>query len=203
MKKPINVTVTGATGQIAYSLLFRIAAGCMFGADQAVNLPLLGRVGSNNAALAGTMMELEDCAFPLLWNITDTTDPMVGFRDADVALLVGARPRGPGMERSDLLQANAAIFQTQGKALNEVASRDVKWLVVGNPCNTNAWIAMKNAPDLKPENFSALMRLDQNRAEAQLAKRLQVRTTDLAQVAVWGNQSHSRAADVTFKTACG
>lgn len=203
MKKPINVTVTGATGQIAYSLLFRIAAGCMFGTDQPVNLTLLGRAGSNNAAMTGTMMELEDCAFPLLWNMVDTTDPMQGFRDADVALLVGARPRGPGMERADLLQANASIFQTQGRALNEVASRDVKVLVVGNPCNTNAWIAMKNAPDLKAENFSALMRLDQNRAEAQLAKRLQVRTTDLAHVAVWGNHSPSMAADVTFSTACG
>lgn len=153
--------------------------------------------------MTGTMMELEDCAFPLLWNMVDTTDPMQGFRDADVALLVGARPRGPGMERADLLQANASIFQTQGRALNEVASRDVKVLVVGNPCNTNAWIAMKNAPDLKAENFSALMRLDQNRAEAQLAKRLQVRTTDLAHVAVWGNHSPSMAADVTFSTACG
>ncbi|MDH5537548.1 MAG: malate dehydrogenase, partial [Betaproteobacteria bacterium] len=165
MKRPMRVAVTGAAGQIGYSLLFRIASGQMLGADQPVMLQLL-EIPDEKAqqALKGVMMELDDCAFPLLAGMVPTADPMVAFKDVDVALLVGARPRGPGMERKDLLEANGKIFAPQGKALSEVASRDVKVLVVGNPANTNCLIAMKNAPKLKPANFSAMMRLDHNRA---------------------------------------
>ncbi|MGL6295995.1 MAG: malate dehydrogenase, partial [Plesiomonas sp.] len=161
MKKPIRVAVTGAAGQIGYSLLFRIASGAMLGADQPVILQLLD-ITPSLPALNGVVMELDDCAFPLLQGIVQSDDPKVAFKDVDIALLVGARPRGPGMERKDLLEANGAIFTAQGKALNEVASRDVKVLVVGNPANTNAYIAMKNAPDLNPANFTAMMRLDHN-----------------------------------------
>lgn len=203
-KKPVRVAVTGPAGQIGYSLLFRIASGAMLGADQPVELRLLERAESaSSARLTGTMMELEDCAFPLLHGLSAFRDPVEAFRDADYALLVGARPRAPGMERADLLEANARIFMEQGRALNASASRDVKVLVVGNPCNTNAMIAMKNAPDLAARNFSALMRLDQNRAEAQLAKKLGVRVADIERVAVWGNHSPTMAADVSLATAKG
>src|SRR6516225_4581995 len=169
-KAPIRVTVTGAAGQIGYSLLFRIASGEMLGKDQPVILQLL-EIPDEKAqkALKGVMMELDDCAFPLLQSMVGTPDAKAAFKDVDVALLVGARPRGPGMERKDLLEANGAIFVPQGKALNEVASRDVKVLVVGNPANTNAYIAMKSAPDLPKKNFTAMLRLDHNRALSQLA----------------------------------
>lgn len=204
MKKPVRVAVTGPAGQIGYSLLFRIASGAMLGADQPVELRLLERAESaSSARLTGTMMELEDCAFPLLEGLSAFRDPVEAFRDADYALLVGARPRAPGMERADLLEANARIFVEQGCALNASASRDVKVLVVGNPCNTNAMIAMKNAPELAARNFSALMRLDQNRAEAQLAKKLGCRVADIDRVAVWGNHSPTMAADVSFATVKG
>ena len=204
MKKPVRVAVTGPAGQIGYSLLFRIASGAMLGADQPVELRLLERAESaSSARLTGTMMELEDCAFPLLEGLSAFRDPVEAFRDADYALLVGARPRAPGMERADLLEANARIFVEQGRALNASASRDVKVLVVGNPCNTNAMIAMKNAPELAARNFSALMRLDQNRAEAQLAKKLGCRVADIDRVAVWGNHSPTMAADVSFATVKG
>ncbi|MGN1150088.1 MAG: malate dehydrogenase, partial [Sutterella sp.] len=170
MKAPVRVTVTGPAGQIGYSILFRIASGAMLGADQPVFLTLLERPNPASAsALKGVMMELSDCAFPLLAGMRAVQDPAEAFRDCEVALLIGARPRGPGMERADLLEANAAIFRAQGQALNASASRSVKVLVVGNPCNTNAWIAMKNAPDLDPSCFTAMLRLDQNRAYSQLA----------------------------------
>ena len=173
MKSPMRIAVTGAAGQIGYSLLFRIASGEMLGKDQPVILQLL-EIPEEKAqkALKGVMMELDDCAFPLLAGMVPTADPMVAFKDADVALLVGARPRGPGMERKDLLEANGKIFAPQGKALSEVAKRDVKVLVVGNPANTNCLIAMKNAPGLKPSNFSAMMRLDHNRALTQIAHKV-------------------------------
>jgi malate dehydrogenase len=170
MKAPVRVAVTGAAGQISYSLLFRIAAGEMLGADQPVILQLL-EITPALDALAGTVMEIEDCAFPLVAGIVQTDDANVAFKDADYCLLVGARPRGPGMERKDLLEANAAIFSAQGKAINDNASRDVKVLVVGNPANTNALIAYRNAPDLKPGQFTAMTRLDHNRAMAQLANK--------------------------------
>lgn len=168
MKQPLRVAVTGAAGNISYAMLFRIASGEMLGKDQPVILQLL-EITPALDALKGVVMELEDCAFPLLAGIVQTDDANVAFKDIDYALLVGARPRGPGMERKDLLEANAAIFSAQGKALNEVASRDVKVLVVGNPANTNALIAQRNAPDLDPRNFTAMTRLDHNRAMAQLA----------------------------------
>src|SRR3990167_2339009 len=168
MKQPVRVVVTGAAGQISYSLLFRIAAGQMLGADQPVILQML-EITPALGALQGVAMELDDCAFPLLAGVVMTDDPKVAFKDADYALLVGARPRGPGMERKDLLEANAAIFSVQGKALDEVASRNVKVLVVGNPANTNSLIAQRNAPDLDPRNFTAMTRLDHNRALSQLA----------------------------------
>lgn len=172
MKQPVRVAVTGAAGQIGYSLLFRIASGEMLGKDQPVILQLLEiPVEKAQQALQGVIMELDDCAFPLLVDVIGTDDPKVAFKDADYALLVGARPRGPGMERADLLQENAKIFTVQGKALNEVASRDVKVLVVGNPANTNAYIAMKSAPDLPAKNFTAMLRLDHNRALTQVAKK--------------------------------
>ena len=170
MKSPVRVAVTGAAGQIGYALLFRIAAGEMLGKDQPVVLQLLELpIDKAQAALRGVMMELEDCAFPLLAGMVGTSDPMVAFKDADYALLVGAKPRGPGMERKDLLLENAKIFTEQGKALDKVASRNVKVLVVGNPANTNAYIAMKSAPSLPKKNFTAMMRLDHNRALSQLA----------------------------------
>jgi len=195
MKRPVRVAVTGAAGQIGYSLLFRIASGEMLGKDQPVILQLLD-IPQSMAAVQGVVMELEDCAFPLVQGIITTDDPMVAFKDVDVALLVGARPRGPGMERKDLLEANGAIFTTQGKALNAVASRDVKVLVVGNPANTNAYIAMKNAPDLNPANFTAMMRLDHNRAKSQIAAKLGKPVSAVTKMTVWGNHSATQYPDL-------
>ncbi len=197
MKKPMRVAVTGAAGQIGYSLLFRIASGEMLGRDQPVILQLL-EIPDEKAqkALKGVMMELDDCAFPLLASMLPASDPKVAFKDVDVALLVGARPRGPGMERKDLLEANGAIFVPQGKALNEVASRDVRVLVVGNPANTNALIAMKNAPGLKPRQFTAMMRLDHNRALTQVAQKTRKPVTSVKKMTIWGNHSASQYPDV-------
>ena len=195
MKRPVRVAVTGAAGQIGYSLLFRIASGEMLGKDQPVILQLLD-IPQSMAAVQGVVMELEDCAFPLLQGIVATDDAMVAFKDVEVALLVGARPRGPGMERKDLLEANGAIFTTQGKALNAVASRDVKVLVVGNPANTNAYIAMKNAPDLNPANFTAMMRLDHNRAKSQIAAKLGKPVSAVTKMTVWGNHSATQYPDL-------
>ncbi|RTK99889.1 MAG: malate dehydrogenase [Neisseriaceae bacterium] len=195
MKRPVRVAVTGAAGQIGYSLLFRIASGEMLGKDQPVILQLLD-IPQSMAAVQGVVMELEDCAFPLVQGIITTDDPMVAFKDVDVALLVGARPRGPGMERKDLLEANGAIFTAQGKALNAVASRDVKVLVVGNPANTNAYIAMKNAPDLNPANFTAMMRLDHNRAKSQIAAKLGKPVSSVTKMTVWGNHSATQYPDL-------
>jgi malate dehydrogenase len=197
MKKPMRVAVTGAAGQIGYSLLFRIASGEMLGKDQPVILQLL-EIPDEKAqkALKGVMMELDDCAFPLLQSMVPASDPKVAFRDVDVALLVGARPRGPGMERKDLLEANGAIFVPQGKALDEVASRDVKVLVVGNPANTNALIAMKNAPSLKPRQFTAMMRLDHNRAMTQVAQKTGKPVTSVKKIAIWGNHSATQYPDI-------
>ena len=204
MKAPVRVAVTGAAGQIGYALLFRIASGEMLGKDQPVILQLLELpMEKAQAALKGVMMELEDCAFPLLAGMVGTDDPMVAFKDADVALLVGARPRGPGMERKDLLLENAKIFTAQGAALNKVASRDVKVLVVGNPANTNAYIAMKSAPDLKPENFTAMLRLDHNRALSQLAAKAGVAVGDIEKLVVWGNHSPTMYPDYRFATVNG
>jgi malate dehydrogenase len=197
MKKPMRVAVTGAAGQIGYSLLFRIASGEMLGKDQPVILQLL-EIPDEKAqkALRGVMMELDDCAFPLLQSMVAASDPKTAFRDVDVALLVGARPRGPGMERKDLLEANGAIFVPQGKALNEVASRDVKVLVVGNPANTNSLIAMKNAPSLKPSQFTAMMRLDHNRALTQVAQKTGKPVTSVKKMSIWGNHSATQYPDV-------
>ena len=197
MKKPMRVAVTGAAGQIGYSLLFRIASGEMLGKDQPVILQLL-EIPDEKAqkALKGVMMELDDCAFPLLQSMVPASDPKVAFKDVDVALLVGARPRGPGMERKDLLEANGAIFVPQGKALNEVASRDVKVLVVGNPANTNSLIAMKNAPDLKPSQFTAMMRLYHNRALSQVAQKAGKPVTSVKKMSIWGNHSATQYPDV-------
>ncbi|WP_372012285.1 malate dehydrogenase [Pseudoxanthomonas sp. 10H] len=204
MKTPVRVAVTGAAGQIGYALLFRIASGEMLGKDQPVILQLLELpMEKAQAALKGVIMELEDCAFPLLAGVVGTDDPEVAFKDADVALLVGARPRGPGMERKDLLLENAKIFTAQGAALNKVASRDVKVLVVGNPANTNAYIAMKSAPDLKPENFTAMLRLDHNRALSQLAAKAGVAVGDIEKLVVWGNHSPTMYPDYRFATAGG
>ncbi len=199
-----RVAVTGAAGQIGYALLFRIANGDMLGPDQPVILQLL-EIPEEKAqkALAGVIMELEDCAFPLLQGVVATGDPKVAFKDADVALLVGARPRGPGMERKDLLSANAQIFTAQGKALNEVASRDVKVLVVGNPANTNAYIAMKSAPDLPRENFTAMLRLDHNRAQSQLAAKTGKPVGEIEKLVVWGNHSPTMYPDYRFATVAG
>lgn len=199
MKKPLRVAITGAAGSIGYALLFRIAAGDMLGKDQPVILQLLELPieGAQNA-LKGVMMELEDCAFPLLHGMIGTDDPKVAFKDADVALLVGAKPRGPGMERADLLMQNGKIFIGQGQALNEVASRDCKVLVVGNPANTNAWIAMKSAPDLNPKNFTAMLRLDHNRALSQLANKADVQVGDIRKMTVWGNHSPTMYPDYRF-----
>jgi malate dehydrogenase len=201
-KAPVRVAVTGAAGQIGYALLFRIASGEMLGKDQPVILQLL-EIPDEKAqkALKGVMMELDDCAFPLLSAMTPASDPLVAFKDADVALLVGARPRGPGMERKDLLEANGKIFQPQGRALNEVAKRDVKVLVVGNPANTNALIAMKNAPDLKPAQFTAMMRLDHNRATSQIARKIGKAVASVRKVTVWGNHSATQYPDV-FQAEC-
>lgn len=204
MKNPVRVAVTGAAGQIGYSLLFRIASGEMLGRDQPVILQLLELpMEKAQAALKGVMMELEDCAFPLLAGMVGTDDAEVAFKDADIALLVGARPRGPGMERKDLLLENAKIFTAQGAALNKVASRDVRVLVVGNPANTNAYIAMKSAPDLKPENFTAMLRLDHNRALSQLAGKAGVAVKDIEKLIVWGNHSPTMYPDYRFATVGG
>src|ERR1700761_1577574 len=203
MAKPAKrVAVTGAAGQIAYSLLFRIANGDLLGKDQPVVLQLLD-LPQAQGAVKGVVMELDDCAFPLLQGVVITDDPKVAFKDADVALLVGARPRSKGMERKDLLSANAEIFTVQGKALNEVASRDVKVLVVGNPANTNAYIAMKSAPDLPRENFTAMLRLDHNRALSQLAQKAGVKVGDIEKLVVWGNHSPTMYPDFRFATANG
>ncbi len=202
MKSPVRVTVTGAAGQISYSLLFRIASGAMLGADQPVILQLL-EITPALEALKGVAMELDDCAFPLLAGIVMTDDPKVAFRDADYALLVGARPRGPGMERKDLLEANAAIFSVQGKAINEVASRKIKVLVVGNPANTNALIAQRNAPDIDPRQFTAMTRLDHNRAMAQLAGKTGSTVNDVKKMIVWGNHSSTQYPDVSKATVKG
>jgi malate dehydrogenase len=204
-KAPMRVAVTGAAGQIGYSLLFRIASGEMLGKDQPVILQLLD-LPQAQKAVQGVMMELDDCAFPLLAGMVATDDPNVAFKDADVCLLVGARPRGPGMERADLLQANGAIFTVQGKAiaeLNAVASRDVRVLVVGNPANTNAWIAMKSAPDLPRKNFTAMLRLDHNRALSQIAAKTGKPVASIKQLAVWGNHSPTMYADYRFATIDG
>ncbi|MBI3375684.1 MAG: malate dehydrogenase [Betaproteobacteria bacterium] len=199
---PVRVAVTGAAGQIGYAILFRIASGEMLGKNQPVILQLL-EIPDEKAqkALKGVMMELDDCAFPLLHGMVPTADPMVAFKDVDVALLVGARPRGPGMERKDLLEANGKIFQPQGQALNRVARRDVKVLVVGNPANTNALIAMKNAPELKPAQFTAMMRLDHNRATSQIAQKIGKPIASVRKVAVWGNHSATQYPDV-FQAEC-
>lgn len=203
-KQPVRVAVTGAAGQIGYSLLFRIASGEMLGKDQPVILQLL-EIPNEKAqqALQGVIMELDDCAFPLLVDVIGTDDPNVAFKDADYALLVGARPRGPGMERADLLQENAKIFTVQGKALNDVASRNVKVLVVGNPANTNAYIAMKSAPDLPAKNFTAMLRLDHNRALTQVAKKTGKAVKDIKKLTVWGNHSPTMYADYRFATIDG
>jgi malate dehydrogenase len=203
-KKPVRVAVTGAAGQIGYALLFRIASGEMLGKDQPVILQLLEvPVEGPQKALKGVMMELEDCAFPLLVEMTAHSDPMTAFKDADYALLVGSRPRGPGMERAELLAVNGAIFTAQGKALNAVASRDVKVLVVGNPANTNAYIAMKSAPDLPRKNFTAMLRLDHNRAASQIAAKTGKAVADIEKLTVWGNHSPTMYADYRFATIKG
>ena len=202
MKAPVRVAVTGAAGQISYSLLFRIAAGEMLGADQPVILQLL-EITPALEALKGTVMEIEDCAFPLVVDIVQTDDPEVAFKDIDYALLVGARPRSQGMERKDLLEANAQIFSVQGAALNNVASRDVKVLVVGNPANTNALIAYRNAPDLDPGQFTAMTRLDHNRAISQLAAKTGTHSTDVADMIIWGNHSATQYPDIHHCTVDG
>ena len=205
MKSPVRVAVTGAAGQIGYALLFRIASGEMLGRDQPVILQLLELpIDKAQAALAGVMMELEDCAFPLLAGMLGTGDPKVAFKDADIAMLVGAKPRGPGMERKDLLLENAKIFIEQGKALDAVASRNVKVLVVGNPANTNAYIAMKSAPKVPKKNFTAMLRLDHNRALSHAAAKAGVPVRDVEKMIVWGNHSPTMYADYRFaKTADG
>ena len=204
MKAPVRVSVTGAAGNIGYALLFRIASGEMLGKDQPVILQLLEIDNEKaQAALQGVVMELNDCAFPLLAGVVTTADPLVAFKDADYALLVGARPRGPGMERKDLLLENAKIFTVQGKALNAVANRNVKVLVVGNPANTNAYIAMKSAPDLNPRNFTAMLRLDHNRAASQLATKGGFKVGDIKKLTVWGNHSPTMYADYRFATVNG
>jgi len=202
VKAPVRVTVTGAAGQISYSLLFRIASGAMLGEDQPVILQML-EITPALEALKGVAMELDDCAFPLLAGMVCTDDPNVAFKDTDYALLVGARPRGPGMERKDLLSANAAIFSVQGKAINDHASRDIKVLVVGNPANTNALITQRNAPDLNPRQFTAMMRLDHNRALTQLAQKTGKTIADVKNLVVWGNHSATQYPDVHNATVAG
>jgi malate dehydrogenase len=202
MKAPVRVAVTGAAGQISYSLLFRIAAGDMLGKDQPVILQLL-EITPALGALQGVVMELDDCAFPLLAGVVQTDDPNIAFKGVDYALLVGARPRGPGMERKDLLSANGAIFGPQGKALNDHASRNVKVLVVGNPANTNALIAQSNAPDLDPECFTAMVRLDHNRAMSQLAGKVGKHNTDVKHAIIWGNHSSTQYPDIHHATVDG
>ncbi|MFT7242999.1 MAG: malate dehydrogenase [Candidatus Azotimanducaceae bacterium] len=202
MKQPVRVAVTGAAGQISYSLLFRIASGQMLGNDQPVILQLL-EIEPAMEALSGVVMELDDCAFPLVSEIIQTSDPSVAFKDIDYGLLVGSRPRGPGMERKDLLEANAAIFSVQGKALNDHASRNVKVLVVGNPANTNSLIAQRNAPDLDPRQFTAMTRLDHNRAMTQLAQKTGKHVTDVSGLSIWGNHSATQYPDITVASVAG
>lgn len=202
MKAPVRVAITGAAGQISYSLLFRIASGAMLGPDQPVILQLL-EITPALGALEGTVMEIEDCAFPLVAGIVQTDDPNVAFKDADYCLLVGARPRGPGMERKDLLEANAQIFSVQGKAINDHASRDVRVLVVGNPANTNALIAYRNAPDLNPGQFTAMTRLDHNRAISQLAAKTGKHSTTIKHMIIWGNHSATQYPDIHHCTVDG
>jgi len=202
MKKPVTVTITGAAGQIGYALAFRVASGQLLGPDQPVNLNLL-EITPALDALKGVVMELSDCAFPLVNAIVPTDDAKVAFRDCGVGLLVGARPRGPGMERKDLLLANAQIFSAQGKAINEAARRDIKVLVVGNPANTNALIASANAPDIDRANFTAMTRLDHNRALSQLAAKTGVHVTDIRQMIVWGNHSATQYPDISHCTVGG
>jgi malate dehydrogenase len=203
-KAPVRVAVTGAAGQIGYSLLFRIASGEMLGKDQPVILQML-EIADEKAqkALRGVMMELEDCAFPLLAGMVPASDPMVAFKDAQFALLVGARPRGPGMERKDLLEANGKIFAPQGQALDRVADRNVKVLVVGNPANTNCLIAMKNAPSLKPAQFTGMMRLDHNRATSQIAQKVAKPVSAIRKVTIWGNHSATQYPDLFQAEADG
>jgi malate dehydrogenase len=202
MKAPVRVAVTGAAGQIGYALLFRIAAGDMLGPDQPVILQLL-EITPALPALQGVVMELNDCAFPTLAGVVATDDANVAFKDADFALLVGARPRGPGMERKDLLEANGAIFAPQGKALNDHARRDVRVLVVGNPANTNALIAQQNAPDLDPRSFTAMVRLDHNRALSQLAEKTDAHVTEIRRMTIWGNHSSTQYPDIHHASVKG
>ena len=202
MKAPVTVTITGAAGQLGYALVFRVASGAMLGPDQPMILKLL-EIPPAMGALNGVIMEIDDCAFPLVQGIVPTDDPNVAFEGADYALLVGSRPRGPGMERSELMEANAAIFSVQGKALNAGASRDVKVLVVGNPANTNCLIAQRNAPDLDPRNFTSMMRLDHNRALAQLAAKTGAAVADIEGLAVWGNHSPTMYPDLHHTTVAG
>jgi len=202
MKAPVRVTITGAAGQIGYQLAFRIASGQMLGSDQPVILQLL-EIPPALPALHGVVMELDDCAFPTLAGVVATDDPNMAFKDSDYALLVGARPRGPGMERKDLLEANAAIFSVQGKAMNDHASRDIKVLVVGNPANTNALIASSNAPDIDAGNFTAMTRLDHNRAKAQLATKTGSHVNDITCMTIWGNHSATQYPDISNATIDG
>lgn len=202
MKAPVRVAVTGAAGQISYSLIFRIASGSMLGPDQPVILQLL-EIPPAMGALQGVLMELNDCAFPLVAGVIATDDPNVAFKDVEFALLVGSRPRGPGMERSDLLNANGAIFTVQGKALSDNANPNCRVLVVGNPANTNALICMKNAPKLNPRNVTAMMRLDHNRAMSQIAEKTGTHSTKVEKVVVWGNHSSTQYPDISYATADG
>ena len=202
MKDPVRVTITGAAGQIGYALLFRVASGAMLGNDQPVILQLL-EITPALDAVKGVVMELDDCAFPLLQEVVYTDDANVAFKDTDYALLVGSRPRGPGMERKDLLEANAAIFSVQGKALNDNASRNVKVLVVGNPANTNALIAQRNAPDLSARNFTAMTRLDHNRAMAQLAAKAGKHVSEIDGLCIWGNHSATQYPDIHRASVAG
>ncbi|RPG50060.1 MAG: malate dehydrogenase [Gammaproteobacteria bacterium TMED1] len=202
MKPPLKVAVTGAAGQISYSLIFRIASGQMLGHDQPIILQLL-EIPPAMEALSGVVMELEDCAFPLVKEIVATDNPDIAFAGSEIALLVGSRPRGPGMERKELLEANAQIFSVQGKALNEYASKNLRVLVVGNPANTNCLIAQKNAPDIDPRRFSAMTRLDHNRALTQLAEKTQAHTTDVSGMVIWGNHSATQYPDINHATVRG
>lgn len=202
MKAPVTVTITGAAGQLGYALVFRVASGAMLGPDQPIVLKLL-EIPPAMGALNGVIMEVDDCAFPLVKDIVPTDDPNTAFEGADYALLVGSRPRGPGMERSELMEANAAIFSVQGKALNDHASRGVKVLVVGNPANTNCLIAQRNAPDLDPRNFTSMMRLDHNRALAQLAAKTGAAVSDIEGLAVWGNHSPTMYPDLHHAEVAG
>ena len=204
MKEPVRVAITGAAGQIGYALLLRVASGEMLGKDQPVVLQLLELpIDKAQSALKGVMMEIEDCAFPLLAGMVGTADPKVAFKDAEIAMLVGAKPRGPGMERKDLLMENAKIFIEQGKALDAVAARDIRVLVVGNPANTNAYIAMKSAPSLPKKNFTAMLRLDHNRALSQLAAKIGKPVSAIEKLCVWGNHSPTMYADYRFATVDG